>query len=121
MANIKIAFTNESTVLTDPQVKTAIPALQKQITRDFAPIWGVDADLSFVPKSSPLPAKSWLIGVFDNSDQAGALGYHDLTEEGLPLAKVFAATDIQYKSAWTVTASHELLEMRSEEHTSELQ
>ncbi len=111
MANIKIAFTNESTVLSDAQVKTAIPALQKQITKDFAPVWGVEADLSFVPKSAPLPPKSWLIGVFDNSDQAGALGYHDLTEDGLPLAKVFAATDIQYKSAWTVTASHELLEM----------
>jgi hypothetical protein len=99
MANIKTAFTNESTVLTDTQVKTAIPVFQKQITRDFAPIWGVDANLSFVPKGATVPPKTWLIGVFDNSDQAGALGYHDLTEDGLPLAKVFAATDIQYKSA----------------------
>src|SRR5438445_3251145 len=111
MANIKIAFTNQSTVLADAQVTTAMPALQKQSTRDFAPVWGVDADLSFVPKSAPLPPKSWLIGVFDDSDQAGALGYHDLTEDGLPLGKVFAKTDVQYKSAWTVTASHELLEM----------
>jgi hypothetical protein len=42
-----------------------------------------------VPKGAPVPPKTWLIGVFDNSDQAGVLGYHDLTEDGLPLAKVF--------------------------------
>jgi hypothetical protein len=40
MANIKVAFINESTVLTDAQVKAAIPALQKQITRDSHPFGG---------------------------------------------------------------------------------
>ena len=49
--------------------------------------------------------------VLDNSDQAGALGYHDMTPDGLPLGKVFAATDLQFGTQWTVTASHELLEM----------
>ena len=111
MANIKITITNESTVLTDAQVEAAVPALQRQVSRDLAPIWGVDADLSFVPKETAPPSKTWQIVILDNSDQAGALGYHDLTMEGQPLAKVFAATDIQFKSAWTVTASHELLEM----------
>ncbi|MGH8093935.1 MAG: hypothetical protein ACREIF_10745 [Chthoniobacterales bacterium] len=111
MTTIKIAFTNESTVLTDVQVKAAVPSLQKQVTGDFAPVWGVDAGLSFIAKGVPIPSNTWLIGVFDNSDQAGALGYHDLTDDGLPLAKVFAGTDIEYKSSWTVTASHELLEM----------
>jgi hypothetical protein len=111
MANIKIAFTNLSTVLKDAEVQAAIKPLQMQISRDFAPIWGVEADLSFVAKDTKPPPKTWVIGVFDDSDQAGALGYHDLTEDGLPLGKVFARTDIQYNSAWTVTASHELLEM----------
>jgi hypothetical protein len=58
MANIKIAFTNESTVLTDTQVKAAIPALQMQVTRDFASVWGVVANLSIVPKSAPVPPKT---------------------------------------------------------------
>jgi hypothetical protein len=49
--------------------------------------------------------------VLDNSDQAGALGYHDVTDQGLPLGKVFAGTDLQSGNQWTVTASHELLEM----------
>jgi hypothetical protein len=49
--------------------------------------------------------------VLDNTDQAGQLGYHDLTTTGKPLGKVFAATDHVYSHKWTVTASHELLEM----------
>ena len=49
--------------------------------------------------------------VLDNSDVAGALGYHELTPEGLPLGFVFAGTDRQHGLQWTVTASHELLEM----------
>src|SRR6266581_3514657 len=44
-------------------------------------------------------------------DFAGALGYHDLTKQGLPLGKVFAGSDMKLGYNWTVTASHELLEM----------
>lgn len=111
MANIKIAIINGSTVLTDEQVKKALPALQTQVTRDFAPAWGIDADLEFIPKGKKLPAKYWWLVMLDNSDQAGALGYHDVTKDGLPLGKVFVKSDLQYGLQWTVTASHELLEM----------
>lgn len=111
MANIKIAVINASIVLKDAQVKAAVPALQTQVHRDFAPAWGIDADLTFVPKDSkPAPGAWWLV-ILDNSDQAGTLGYHDLTKQGLPLGKVFAGSDIKLGYQWTVTASHELLEM----------
>src|SRR5262249_45599269 len=33
------------------------------------------------------------------------------TTGGMPLGKVFAGTDMKFGSSWTVTASHELLEM----------
>lgn len=111
MANIQIAVINNYTPLTNDQVKAAVAALQTQVHRDFAPVWGIDADVIFYPSGQQPPAGSWLLGIFDNSDQAGALGYHDLTAEGLPLGKIFAGTDAQYGSNWTVTASHELLEM----------
>jgi len=39
------------------------------------------------------------------------LGYHDLTNKGLPLGKVFAESDIQSNSSWTNDLSHEVLEM----------
>ena len=111
MANIKIAVWNRSTVLCDAVVGAVVPTLQAQVHRDFAPIWGIDADLTFVSKAHRPAAGSWWLVVADNSDVAGTLGYHDLTPEGLPLGFVFAATDQQLGLQWTVTASHELIEM----------
>ncbi|MGK4584827.1 hypothetical protein [Kitasatospora sp. HPMI-4] len=110
MPNVKIEVANESTTVSDDEVKAAVPALQTQVTRDFAPVWGADAELSFVAPSA-LSDDAWWLVVLDNSDQAGALGYHDLTSNFLPIGKVFAGTDKQYGQQWTVTASHELLEM----------
>lgn len=110
MGNIQIAVMNASTAVTDAQVQAIVPALQTQVHRDFAPVWGVDVNLTFAPQGGA-SAGSWWLSVFDNSDQAGALGYHDLTTAGLPLGKIFAGTDIQSGNQWTVTASHELLEM----------
>jgi len=113
MAQIKVSVINASSVLSDAEVQGAVPALQMQVSRDFAPVWGIDADLDFVPKAQAqsAPADRWWLVILDNSDQAGALGYHDMTTKGLPLGKVFAATDLEYGNKWTVTASHELLEM----------
>jgi hypothetical protein len=70
----------------------------------------VDADLRYAADGKPKPGDWWLV-ILDNSDQADALGYHDVTAEGLPLGKVFAKTTQQYGEKWSVTASHELLEM----------
>ena len=111
MPSTLIALVNASTTLADTDIAVVIPSLQTQVSQHFSPAWGMDATVQFVPKGSQPPAGSWWLVALDNSDQAGALGYHDLTNEGLPLGKVFAATDALYSEKWTVTASHELLEM----------
>jgi hypothetical protein len=106
-----IAIINKSKALTDAEVKAVIPAMQTQIDRDFAPIWELDATLTFLSASDTVPANVWTMYLLDNSDQSGALGYHDITDNGLPTGKVFAADDKKYNLSWTVTLSHELLEM----------
>lgn len=111
LSPIQISIINASTVVADSDVKPVVDALQQQVTNDFYPAWGVDAQLTFVPTGSTPPAGSWWLSILDDSDQAGALGYHDLTPDGLPLGKVFAGTDLKYGYTWSVTASHELLEM----------
>jgi hypothetical protein len=85
--------------------------LAKQVINDFGPAWGISAHVVFVPKGKKPAAGTWQLVILDDSDQAGALGYHDLTKEGLPLGKVFARTDLVNKLSWSVTISHELLEM----------
>ena len=111
MQNPTVAVINESTVVTDDQVKDVIAALQIQVDTDFAPIWHLDCTLVFQDKGKPAEPGVWQLIILDSSDQAGALGYHEMTATGDPLGKVFAGTDLRYGQQWSVTASHELLEM----------
>jgi hypothetical protein len=111
MADVNVAVINRSTVVTDDQASALVKVLQKQVDNDFAPIWGCPANLTFVPLGKPADLRAWWLTILDDSDQAGDLGYHDLTPAGLPLGKAFAKSDMEYKTSWTVTVSHELLEM----------
>src|ERR1700733_3270648 len=106
-----IAITNASTCLTDAQVEAAMPSLQQQVSIDFKGYWDLDCQLVFLPESQGLASGWWQISVIDDPDQAGALGYHEMTVHGEPLGKVFARLDMQSGASWTVTLSHELLEM----------
>jgi hypothetical protein len=111
MPTIRVSVINASTAVADHEVQPVVTALQTQVSQHFATAWGIDATLTFVPTTGkPDPASWWLV-ILDNSDVAGALGSHDLTPQGTPLGKVFAGTDKQNGLSWSVTASHELLEM----------
>jgi hypothetical protein len=111
MAVTTVSVMNPSTVMKDSEVEALLPAMQTQLKRDFLPAWNIQAKLVFVPKGQKPAPGSWWLSVLDNSDQAGALGYHDVTNEGLPLGKVFAGTDLANGYIVSVTFSHELLEM----------
>src|SRR5207245_11068819 len=111
MANIKIQIVNESTVLSDAQVRAAVPAFQTQVRRDFAAAFGIDADLSFVPQGTNPDPSSWMLVILDNSDQANALGYHDLSPSGMRLPRASAGEEIRNGLQWPVTVTHEMLEM----------
>lgn len=109
--DINIAIINASTKITDAQAEQVVNALQIQLDRDFTPMWGVSAKLHFVPTGGKPQSGHWWLTLLDNSDSAGTLGYHDISNEGLPVGKAFIASDVQYGVAWSVTVSHELLEM----------
>jgi hypothetical protein len=85
-----------------------VAALQKYVDERFAPVWGVPATLA---SGSAIKKGTWGLVFLDDADQADALGYHDLTPQGLPLGKVFVRTTISSKNLVSVTASHELVEM----------
>jgi hypothetical protein len=106
-----IAVTNASTCLKDAQVEAVLPALQQQVSQDFKTYWELDCVLTFLAKDEGLTNGWWQIVLSDDPDQAGALGYHEMTSQGTPLGKVFVGLDIRSGSSWTVTLSHELLEM----------
>src|SRR5262245_30340894 len=108
----KVAFLNRSTVISDDEAHALMRALQVQVSQDFAPVWGLDAKLTYVASEDTLSWKTqWNLLLLDTSDEANALGYHDLTPEGRALGKVFAKTTLVEGASVTVCASHELLEM----------
>lgn len=110
---LTINVRNHSTVISDQDIKDIVDALQIQDTRDLIPIWHLEECIyRFVEKDILEIQGIQELVILDNSDQAGALGYHDLTTNGDPLGKVFAKEDLQYNSKISVTVSHEACEMR---------
>lgn len=109
MTAIQVAMINASKLVQDEEAQAVLAALQTQVRRDFAPAWGIDAELAFVPRGQQPAPGAWWLTLVDESELAG--GIHELTEEGLPLAKVFVAMARKARIAWSFCASHELLEM----------
>jgi hypothetical protein len=108
----QLAVINESTAIADADVQKMLPAFTQQWNKDLLPVWGVDpATFTFVPKSKKPASGAWWLVFLDDSDQANALAYHDLTNEGLPISKVFVKTILSAKESVSVGATHELCEM----------
>lgn len=81
--------------------------------RDFAKPephgYGVGAIVRVAQNSGDIAPGEWVMAFISHPDVAGALGYHDVTPSGQPLAKCFPFLDDE--SMRSVTASHELFEM----------
>lgn len=108
----QIVVINESTAIVDADVQKMIPAFDSQWNGDLNDNWGVgDAQFTFSPKANAPAAGSWWVVFLDDSDQAKALAYHDLTNEGLPISKVFVKTILADKATVSVGATHEICEM----------
>jgi len=124
--NIKVGLINASeTLLRDKNhgaiLQQVIAALNIQVHEHFSPVWGVNADICLVdnipfddqygvPNLTGCSDWWWLV-LADTSDVASQFGYHATTTEDKPLGIVFVQTAMDHNVAWTVTASHELLEM----------
>ncbi len=99
-----VALVSDSTAVTFSEVSSVAAALQKQATRDFSPLWKVDATVSAFASLEAVPVDYWPVIVRDNIDQPGAAGYHT-DDQGQPFSLVEA------DDQWQLTASHETLEM----------
>jgi hypothetical protein len=109
---VQIAVINHSDGAKDADIQNMLSAFSTQWNRDLRPVWGVDeATFTFVPKGHKPAAGSWWLVFLNDSDQANALAYHDLTNEGLPISKVFVRTILADHSSLSVGASHEICEM----------
>jgi hypothetical protein len=89
----------------DPSdVSTVAAALQRQATRDFGPIWNVRATVDAFPSLDDVPPGYWPMIVATDIERPGASGIHE-DKNGQPFAL------IEMSDSWSLTASHEMLEM----------
>ncbi len=79
-------------------------ALQKQITRDFSPIWKKPATIDAFASLDDVPSDYWPIVITDDIGTPNASGVH-MDSNGQPYALVATDSDI------SLTCSHECLEM----------
>ena len=109
---LQISVINESTALKDADIHAMIPALSQQWNQDLRSFWGIEqAYFTFLPHGHAPPSGAWWLVYLDDSTQADALAYHDLTNEGMPVAKVFVRSVLADNASLSVAASHELCEM----------
>src|SRR5271156_4065910 len=120
ISKMQFAIVNKST---DKSVTSAIltqiaAACERQLYEDYAAFWeGVGSKVSFVSDEKNAPSGAVLVIIFDHADQAGALGYHDVTPQGLPYARIFwepirdnGGSLFGGAKSLSVTISHEVLE-----------
>ncbi len=99
---------NQATVDLQVDFDLLIAAMQNYVDNSIAPVWGTPAKLI---KTTDFQKGAWAMVFLDDADQAGALAYHDLTPDGLPISKVFVKTTLDNNQLVSVSASHELVEM----------
>jgi hypothetical protein len=99
-----VALVSQTTRVNFGQLAIATAALQKQVTRDFSPIWKIEADLAPFEKLEDAPLGYWKIIIRDDIP-FDAQGIHLNRANGQPYALV------QFSNNWALTTSHECLEM----------
>jgi hypothetical protein len=100
----QLALVSEASGVTISDLTVISAALQKQATRDFAPIWDIQATVDAFAKLEDVPLGYWPIIIRDDIGEPGALGVH-LDKDNQPFALV------TFSDSWPLTASHEALEM----------
>ena len=104
MLNRNVALVADTKKITPSQLTKVAAALQKQATRDFGPLWEIEANVSGFARLQDVPTDYWPVIVRDDIKTSGAAGVHE-DKNGQPFALV------QFDAQWSLTASHETLEM----------
>jgi hypothetical protein len=103
----------------DAELQTVIRAINRQIAEDFAPYWGFGARLRLEGRAGRKKRG------FDPADMRGdavlylhdvarirdAEGYHNRNACGIPYGFVFLEVSDELEEHWSVTLSHEALEL----------
>lgn len=105
MASQHIAIISQTAGVDSTDLAAATAAIQRQVTSDFGHIWNVTATVDDFPALHEMPPGYWPVLIKDDIE-ANAVGVH-LTDDA---ERVFALVTYRPED-WTLTLSHEILEM----------
>src|SRR6185369_742207 len=114
-----ISVINHTAKVADAYVQPVVRAINRQIEGDFAPYWSLGATLRLEGRAGKRPNKQTLsdmrgdavLYLWDEVDVDDALGYHDSNNRGIPFGFVFTELSKANGEQWSVTLSHEALEL----------
>jgi len=112
MLPIRIGLVDKTKSIEPEQLSAVASALNLQVARDFSPIWNVRATVSAYPGKSTPPPGVWPVFIVSNLPP-GEGGVH-LTKHRQPYALV------EIGDSWSLSASHECLEMLADPSGSRL-
>jgi hypothetical protein len=101
-----VALVSESNNAQMSDLLRVSAALQKQASRDLAPIWEISATVDAFAQLEDVPDGYWPMIIKDNIGY-NAAGIH-MDKDGQPFALISSAGTID---EWSLTASHEMCEM----------
>jgi hypothetical protein len=105
-----IDVTNFSSAAANTDIQKWVDAIKIQCDHDVAPIWGHTVNFNAVSSGNIPVAGNWQCGFFDDSTQAGVLGWHDVGPNNEPLIKIFVKEAMKFGENPSVTLSHEVIE-----------
>ncbi|HEX6801022.1 MAG TPA: hypothetical protein VF130_00970 [Candidatus Binatia bacterium] len=105
--------------ISDEEAQGTLRAINRQINEDFEPYWSLGATLRLEGKAGAKPKPQAaadmrgdaILYLWDKVNVANALGYHDRNNQGIPFGFVFTDLSASLEESWTVTLSHEALEL----------
>jgi len=96
-----LALISTVTTIDAAELAQVSGAIQKQVARDLAPLWGIAATVDVFPEFEDVPVGYWPIVIVDDAPQPGV--HKDFNRQ--PIAYVVAGP------TWSLAASHEVVEM----------
>jgi hypothetical protein len=105
------------THIKDEDVQEVIRAINRQIREDFEPYWGfggllrLEGKSTFRPRMDPVDMRGDAVLYLSDDINEDLLGYHERNFGGIPYGFVFTVLSMQLGESWSVTLSHEALEM----------
>ena len=114
-----ISVINHTRDIPDEEIHAALRAINRQIDFDFKPYWSLGATLRLEGKSGKRVDRETLsdmrgdavLYLWDEENVDDALGYHERNHRGIPFSFVFSKLAKELGENWTVTLSHEAIEL----------